>query len=217
MAYSNFVKLITGYLLGTELLPVDNGGGIEVGATAGQIANAPGPAGSGTATFGRSGNIGTSVSSAGVSPGNTGSDYVVAFFALPAGSFDLAGRSLEVQASGSFAANGNTKRVKIQTTATLPVVGSVIAGGTVIADSAAVTTSGGGWTLTSEITKYGAAGSNTQLAVHTAVDGMATTALVAPALLTLAENVTIYVAVTANATTTASDIVFNFLQAFWQN
>ena len=46
---------------------------------------------------------------------------------------------------------------------------------------------------------------------------MATTALVAPALLTLAENATIYVAVTANATTTASDIVFNFLQAFWQN
>lgn len=217
MTYSNFVKLIAGYLLGTELLPVDNGGGLQVGATSGQIANAPGPAGSGSSTFGRSGNLASIISTAGVSPANTGGDYVVAFFAVSPSSFDVFGRALQINAAGSFAANGNTKRIKIQASNTLPVVGTTIASATAIADTAAVTTNGGGWQLTTEITKYGAAGSNTQIAVHDLAQGTATTALLAPALLTLTENATIYVAVTANCTTAASDVVFNFMQPFWQN
>ena len=217
MAYSWFNKLISGYLLGTELLPVDNGGGIEVGATSGQIANAPGPAGSGAGTFGRSGNINTTISSAGLSPGNTGGDYVVAFFALPASSFDIANRAMQIQAAGSFAANGNTKRVKVQVSNTLPVVGNTIASATAIADSTAVTTNGGGWQFTAELTKYGAAGSNTQIAIHNVAQGVGSVALLAPQLLTLTENATIYVALTANCTTTATDVVFNFLQSFWQN
>ena len=220
MAYSIFVKQIAGYLLGTELLPVDNGGGLQVGATSGQIANAPGPAGSGSGTFSRSGNIATNISSAGVSPAATGSDYVVAFVAVPANSFDgLSGtnRSVQAQAAGSFASNSHTKEVKIQVSNTLPVVGNAISNATAIADSTAITTSGGGWQLTAELSKYGAANSNTQIAIHNLAQGVGAVALLTPQFLTLTENATIYVAVTANCTTTASDVVFNFLQAFWQN
>ena len=219
MVYSNFIKQITGYLLGTELLPVDNGGGLQVGATSGQIANAPGPAGSGTTTFGRAGNIvgGTIVNSVAVSPANTGSDYIVGVIALSASVFDAANRSLQIQANGSFAANGNTKRVKLQISNTSQAVGAVISGGTAIADSTAVTTNGGGWEISAEVVKYGAAGSNTQMAIHALAQGTANTALLAPQNLTLTENTPIYLYVTANCTSTATDVLFSFAQAFWQN
>ena len=215
MVYSFFTKMISGYLAGTEILPVDNGGGLQVGATTGQIANAPGPFGSGTGTFGRSGNLFAQASSAGITPAGTGSDYVVAVATIPANSFDIANRSIEIGVAGSFGANGNNQRIKLIVGATAPVVGAVVSGGTTIADSGTVTTNGGGWSLQSEITKTGAAGSNTQLALHEYGTGGA--ALTAPTALTLAENAAINVVVTINAGTTAADAVFNFLQGFAQN
>ena len=55
--------------------------------------------GNGVSTFGLSGNL-ASVASAGVNPGATGADNVLAVFSLPAGSLDQAGRVVEICATG---------------------------------------------------------------------------------------------------------------------
>lgn len=214
MVYSFFNKLLT-TLAGTELVTVDNGGGIDVGATTGLIAGAPQAAGGGAVTFKGAGNIATVVP--GQDPANTGGDYVVGVVTLPAGSFAAAGQSVTLKAAGNFAANGNTKQIRIQASATLPVVGTTITSGTVIADTTAVTTSGGGWELEAEVTKYGVAGSNTQISVHENVAGVGAVALVVPKLLTYTESSPIYLAVTINCTTAITDAFLNLMQAFWQN
>ena len=211
-------KLISGFLAGSELVRLDNGGGIDVAATAGQVANAPGPAGSSSASLMRAGNINTQVSSAGVQPGATGSDYVIANFSLPASAFDAAGRTLQISAAGSFGATANNKRIKLIIGATTANVGAAVVGGTTIADTNTVATSGGGWSLAAEVTKTGALGSNTQITIHTQAQiGNAVAALAAPQNLTLNEAGAINVTVTGNATTAVSDIIFNFMQSFWQN
>ena len=212
-------KLIAS-LTGLEVVAVDNGGPVNTDALSSTLANAPGPFGSSgqAGFFNRSGNLFTVVSVAGVSPAATGADKVLAVFSIPANSFDVAGRSLQIQAEGSFAGNGNTKEVKLFIGCTAAVVGQTVNGGTAIADSGAVTTNGGGWAIEAEVVKYGAAGSNTQLAVHQQAQlGGAVAALLAPQALTIVENAPILCAVTGNATTTATDIVFNFMQGFAQN
>jgi hypothetical protein len=163
-------------------------------------------AGSSSAAMRATGNVNVQQSPAGTSPGATGADNVLAVYSLPASFFDVANRELVISALGSFAANAHTKELKIFAGCTAAVVGSTVSGGTAIADGGAVTTSGGGWSISAKLFKYGAAGSNTQLAVQT---GPGT--LSAPQLLTLPENAPILIAVTGNATTTASDIVFNAL------
>lgn len=183
--------------------PAGGAGVAPFGATIGQF-------GSGTAFAGEAGNVSVQVSAAGISPGSTGNDNVLAVYSLPANSLDHAGSQLSIQASGSFAANGNTKRVKLIFAPSAAVVGSAVTGGTTIADTAAVTTSGGGWSIGALVTKYGALGANTQLAVHEQAQvGGAVAALLAPATLTATETGAILIAVTGNATTTATDIVMN--------
>lgn len=168
--------------------------------------------GNGSASFGLEGNIACQAS-AGVNPAATGADVVLAVFAIPANSFDIAGRGVDISAAGSFAATANTKRVKIIVGATTAVVGQTISGGTVIADTAAVTTNGAGWQLGANIVKYGATGSNTQAGIHNQAQmGSAVGSLLSPAALTLAENAQILVAVTGNATTATTDIALNLLQ-----
>lgn len=170
--------------------------------------------GKGGANFGGEGNINLQVSSAGIQPGATGADNVLAVYSLPANSFDAANRSIQITAAGSFGATANTKRVKVIFNPATAVVGSTVgAGGTTIADTGAVTTNGGGWQLQASVTKYGASGSNTQIGIHNQAQvGAAVAALLAPSLITAPENGTILIAVTGNATTAASDIVFNALE-----
>ena len=151
--------------------------------------------------------------SAGISPAATGADNVMAVFSVPANSFSAANNALYIQAQGKFASNGNTKEVKIIFNATTAVVGSTVTGGTAIADSGAVTTNGGGWSLQASVLKYGVAGSNTQLAVHEQAQlGGAVAALLAPSLVTANEGAAILIAVTGNCTTTATDIVLNYVE-----
>lgn len=162
--------------------------------------------GSGLGTFAEEGNL-YKYQSAGTSPGGTGSDYVVASFTLPASSFDIAGRSLTINADGGFANNTDAKRAKIIVGCTTATVGSVVSGGTTIADTGTYSTTGAvGWGLSASVAKYGAAGSNTQIAIHAAAQMGATVgSLLAPQALTLTESAAILVAVTLNCTTTASD------------
>lgn len=215
--YSTGVQINTA-IVGTERVEVDSGSAQKQVATTGSIANAPGQFGSGGMNFNRAGNILTQVSAAGLAPAATGGDYVLAVLALPANSFDVAGRTLQIQAEGSFGANTNTKRIKIVFNATTAVVGQAVTGGSVIADSTAVTTNGGGWALCAEVIKYGVANSNTQLAVHQQAQlGGSVAALLSPQPLTAVENGVILIAITGNSTTTAADILLNFLQVFAQN
>jgi hypothetical protein len=167
------------------------------------------------------------VSGAGIQPGATGADNVLAVFSLPAKAFDGASisaiasgavstvasnRGISISAQGAFGATGNNKRVKIFVGCTAAVVGSTVSGGTAIADTGTVATNAGGWSVGADLYKYGAAGSNTQLAVHQQAQcGAAVEALLAPQSLTLTESAPILIAVTGNATTAASDIVLNLM------
>jgi hypothetical protein len=171
--------------------------------------------GSGGQLFKPMGNLGVVLNAAGVNPAAIGSDYVLATFLLQPSSFDQINRGIGIAAQGSFGATVNTKRVKLYANPTNPVVGQVVSGGTVIADTNAVTTNGGGWSIAAEVYKYG---SNQQLALHEQAQvGAAVAALLAPVALTMTESAAIPIAVTGNATTAATDIVFNALKLWAMN
>jgi hypothetical protein len=164
------------------------------------------------------GNANYQTSAAGVSPGATGADNVIAVYTLPASAFDKAGRVATIQAWGSFAANGDTKTIKIVMGCTAAVIGSTVSGGTAVASTGAVATNGGGWAIAANVAKYGAAASNTQQAIHSQAQvGAAVSALLAPQALTMTENLPIIVAVTANCATTATDVVFSAFELTWSN
>lgn len=160
------------------------------------------------------GTINAQLSGPGVVPGATAADNVLAFYLLTANVFDQPGRGIYINALGSTVSNTNTKTLKIIINPTSAVVGSTVGGsGTTIASGAIATTAGsGGWCLAAGIYKYGVLGSNTQLAIHQAAQfGNTVAALTAPTLLTLPETATILIALTGNAATTATDIVFNLM------
>lgn len=163
--------------------------------------------GNGSGTFGEEGNL-FKYASAGLNPGGTAADYVVAAYALPANSFDSSGRTITITANGGFASNTNTKRCKIIIGATTATVGSAVVGGTTIADTGNYATTGAvGWSISASVAKYGAAASNTQIGIHAASQMGATVgSLLAPVALTLTENAAVNIAITANAATAATDI-----------
>lgn len=166
------------------------------------------------------GGVLAAVNSAGINPGATNADNVLLSWLIPANLFDVAGRALELQANGSVANNTNSKRIKIIVNPATAVVGSTVgAGGTTIADTGAYTTTGAvGWQIGAFISKYGAPGSNTQIAIHSpTIIGSTTSSLVVPSPLTLNESSSFLIAITGNAVTTANDIALNFAQLFATN
>lgn len=171
--------------------------------------------GSGTGTFLEEGNLSRQVSLAGISPTATSGDIVLAAYTLPASSFDIAGRGITVTADGSFVSNTDSKTVKLIYNCTTATVGSTVSGGTTIASLTSNTTAGaGGWTISASVFKAGAAGSNTQIALHQLnQSGSVAAALVAPTTnLTATESGAIIIAVTGNAPTATNDVVYNFLE-----
>ena len=178
--------------------------------------------GSSQGNVGASGNL-TPFISAGLTsliPANTAGDYVVAFLTLVGAAgfpaFDKAGRQLYLQAVGGFAATAINKRVKLWASNTLPVVGNVIGGSTLIAYTGTLATNGQGWVLESQIIKYGALGSNTQFGLHLPSQP-STNGLIVPAALTLNEAANIYIAATINNATAASDAYLDALVGTWSN
>jgi hypothetical protein len=173
-----------------------------------------GQMGQGGGFFGLSGNINQQISSAGISPGATAADNVLFAFAIPANSFDIAGRQITITAFGSFVNNVNAKRCKIIFNPASAVVGSTVgASGTTIADTGSFSTAANvGWQLVGQVTKYGLTGSNTQIGSQLeAQAGASVATLGVPSLITATESGLILVAVTGNAATTASDILGNGL------
>lgn len=163
------------------------------------------------------GNIYTEVhpaTGAGVlNPASTAADVVMSVVTIPgtaiAQAMDQAGRGVLVNCNFLLGSNVNSKRVKIIANPTTAVIGQAVTGGTTIADSGAITTaaSSGGCTIGAQIYKYGAAGSNTQVAIHQASQsGNLAGSLLAPQNLTLNEQGNIVLAITGNAATAATDI-----------
>lgn len=152
-------------------------------------------------------------------PGTINNDNVLAAWVIPAKLFDAAGRGMQITAMGAVANNTNSKRIKIIVGATTATVGSAVVGGTTVADTGAYTTTGAaGWQIMAQIFKYGAAGSNTQIALHQgAVIGGTNGPLSVPSLLTLTETSSFIVAVVGNAVTATTDIVYNFGEVFATN
>lgn len=153
----------------------------------------------------------------------SGTWTVVGVYTLPASFFDgavlpggtqVGNRGVNVTAMGSLGANGNTKRVAIIVSPPVTTLGGTfsVGQGTVLADTGAITVSGGGWSLQTEVYKYGAAGSNTQVSFHQqAQAGSTVSALLAPQALTLTENANITFAACVANTTLATDSIYNFM------
>ena len=187
-------------------------------ATPGQIAQA----GAGTSGFRGTGNVLVTLSAAGLGNAADTTDDVLAFYAMSPNAFDIAGRELLISAAGKFAATANNKRVKFWATPTLPVVGSAVSGGVLIADSGALVANNNnvGWTGTVNVSKYGAAASNTQMAWGSSiVAGPTHTGTLLPTLLTQNEAATIYFAITGSSYTTgaAGDVLLNALAVQFSN
>jgi len=174
--------------------------------------------GAGTGQINGCGDLLLQTASAGISPGATNADNVLAVYSIPANSFDVAGRVLYIMAAGTFANNTNSKRVKIIFNPSVAVVGSTVgSGGTTIADTGAWTTTGlTPFILEAQVQKYGVAGSNTQMAIPLGVvlgtthGGIGSSAFINAT--TAVENAPILIAVTGNAATTAADILLYLLQ-----
>lgn len=154
-----------------------------------------------------------------LNPGSINNDNVLVVWTIPAALFAKAGITLEVQANGSVANNTNSKRIKIIVNPTTAVVGAAVVGGTTVADTGAYTTTGAaGWQIGTTLVKYGAAGSNTQMALHApTIIGATNGSLLVPSALTLTESASFLIAITGNAVTTATDINLNFAQLFATN
>ena len=205
-------------LAGTELIDIDNGGAVKARATATALASTPKNAtasttfGSGTATFLEEGNLVRATPAN--NPASTAADVVLAVYALPASSFDVAGRALNIFAQGDVANNTNSKRVKLYYGCTTAVVGSAVTGGTVIADTGAYTTTGAaGFIVEANVVKTGATGSNTQRGLHASAQvGAVVGSLLPSTALTAPENATILIAVTGNAATATTDITLQFFE-----
>ena len=174
--------------------------------------------GGSTGTFGTEGNLNVQVSAAGVSPAagsaGTPADLVMATYTVPASAFSAAGKGITIMAAGSFGATSNVKLVKLWVNPATAVVGATIgASGVLICSTASVTTNGTGWQIEGSLFKYGAAGSNTQIGLHNQAQvGAAVASMLAPNLVTATESGAVLVAITGYASTTVTDVVFNFLQ-----
>lgn len=175
--------------------------------TLNQLGLGPTLFGNGTGTMAESGNLYAVSGNPLANPAGITNDYVLAVYSLPASSFNLAGKGIEITASGSLGNDAQVKRVKIIVNATAAIAGSIITGGTTLGDTGAVTAANVGWVLQSQVYKYGAAGSNTQ--IGQLIDGSyGTTSLGVglPSAMTANESGAILVAVTGNATTSVGDI-----------
>jgi hypothetical protein len=186
--------------------------------------------GASTATIAEEGNIYREVlgTTGGRQPSSTGATAycLLGFYNIPASAFDGAllpngtvrsNRGVNITAMGSLGANGDTKRILIMAGGTSSTVaaysGTLGLDGTVIADTGSITVNGSGWSIQAEIFKYGAAASNTQLALHQqAQAGPNVSPLVACQNLTLNEAGVIPIAIVASCTTLASDVQYNFME-----
>ena len=180
--------------------------------TLNQLGLGPTLFGGGTATMDESGNLYVASGTPLTNPASITNDNVLAVFSFPASSFNAAGKGIEVTAGGNLAANTHVKECKIIWNPTAAVVGSAVATNStsfLLGDTGSTTNGGAtsGWLIQSEVYKYGALGSNTQVGQETGtIIGSTHGGCGLAAALTANESLAILIAVTGNATTSVGDI-----------
>jgi hypothetical protein len=143
-------------------------------------------------------------------PGTLGGDYVVDVLTIPANYLAFNNQGIELTSAGNFAANANNKRIKLWFNATTAVIGSLITGGTLLADTGTVATNNLGWVVQGAVFKRGALGSNTQTTESIgAVSGGTHDGVVLNVDTTAVETAPILCAVTINNTTNLTDAVMS--------
>lgn len=158
------------------------------------------------------GNIYCKPLAAAVNPGGVAGDYVLDFLALPAGSLDAVGRGLEIFAQGNVATGTNTKQIKLWWNVTAPVIGSLVSGGTLIADTGSYSTTGAtGYSISARVFKTATLNSQLCMSAYTQI-GVALAAQAACVVAAAVESGAINIAVTGAAGTTATDIAHFFMQ-----
>jgi hypothetical protein len=168
---------------------------------------------------------------AGVNPGATAADNVIATFALAPNALDgitIGGnqtfRGVRIAASGIFAGTSHVNTVKMIFNATTAVLGATVSGGTTLVTTGAITNGGAAqmWWLEALVFKIGLPGSNTQYAQQLwsfyTIAGVSTVLNTPqPVFPTAVENLPINIAITGNAATTATDIALNYFEVFGLN
>ena len=190
--------------------------------TLNQLGLGPTLFGGGTATMEESGNVNVQSGNPLTNPATITNDNVLGIFTVPANSLNAAGKGLEITACGNVGNDSQAKRVKLIWNPATAVVGSAVtttAASFLLGDTGSTTNSGvtAGWVIQSQVYKYGAAGSNTQIGqwIGTIVGAIHGGCGVAAAL-TTNESASILMAVTGNATSSIGDIsLYNInIQAF---
>lgn len=204
--------------VGTELLTVQ---GVQANGqpaattevfTLNQIGLIPALFGGGTATMDESGNINVQTGNPLTNPASITNDNVLAVYTMPASSLNAAGKGLEITAAGNLGGDTQAKRVKLIWNPSAAVVGSAVATNStsfLLGDTGSTTNGGvlSGWAIQSQVYKYGALGSNTQIGQEIGVIiGNTHGGMGVASALTTAESLPILIAVTGNATTSVGDI-----------
>jgi hypothetical protein len=158
------------------------------------------------------------LSATGISPGATGADNVIGAYALPANVLNFiggggvpGGPTLIIRAYGRFAANGNNKTVKIIFNPATATLGSTVgSGGTTLASSGVVAINALGFVIEAWVSKVGVPNSDTQVGgQRTNIVGATIVSPPIPVYPVADESGEIFIAVTGNAATTATDIVLD--------
>ena len=165
--------------------------------------------------------------------GNTAdlTDDILLGFQLPANAFDSAGRELILTALGNFAATANNKRYKVWLNPTMSgqtvnadgsITGGTVTGvgaGVLLLDSLVQTVNNGGWNATVQITKYGAANSNTQQYQTQNINGGTHAGTSGAVAMTQPENAVMNFVITGSSPTTgaANDVTLNQFALNWCN
>lgn len=181
--------------------------------TLNQVGSVPAIFGGGTAVMEQSGNVNVQSGTPLTNPSSITNDNVLAVYSLPAGSLSAAGKGLEITATGNFPlTDTQAKRVKLIWNPSSAVVGSAVGTNTtsfLLGDTGSTTNGGApaGWIIQSQVYKYGALGSNTQIGQETGVIvGAIHGGCGLASALTTNESLPISIAVTGNATSSVGDI-----------
>lgn len=176
--------------------------------------------------FGEEGNLYRNIGNPVAANAADTTDDILDGFQLPAGSFDVAKRGIQLMFQGKFGATANNKKVRLWVNPTMAgqtITNGVISGGTVtgagaglmLYDSTAQTGNGVGWGLLAQLFKYGAAGSNTQYFQIQPIFGTTHGGITLPTFATMAENAAMNFVLTGSSSTTgaANDVVLNISEA----
>lgn len=215
--------------VGNELLTVqglDGAGRLAATTetfTLSQVGAIPSSFGGGTATLEEQGNINSQVGNPLTNPATITNDNVLAIYTLPANSFDVAGAGIEITAAGNLGNDSQAKRCKIIWNPATAVVGTAVtttAASFLLGDTGSTTNAGtaAGWQINSQVFKYGANGSNTQIGQELGtIIGSIHGGMGIASALTTNEAAAALMCVTGNATSSVGDISLYTFTVVGQN